>query len=463
MAIATLNPATGETVKTFDAAHRRAGRRRARARASDRSGPSAARPSPSGPRWMRRAADLLDEDNESIAAIMTPEMGKTLTSARGRGHEVRQGDALLRRARRGVPRRRAGRRRTPSAPRRAYARYQPLGPRARRHAVELPAVAGRALRRARADGGQRRPAQARVERAADARSTSRTCSAGRASPTGAFQTLLIGSTRRRAVLRDPRVAAATLTGSEPAGQSVAADRRRRDQEDRARARRQRPVRRHAVGRHRAGRRGRGDRPRARTTGSPASRPSASSCTPTSTTSSPSAFVARMAALTRRRPDGRGHRHRPARHRAAAATTRGARRRRASQGRHRPLRRQRARTAPGWFYPPTVVTELTPDMRMYAEEIFGPVAAALPRRLASTRPSSSPTPPTSASAPTPGPTTPPSRTASSDDLDAGAVFINGMTTSYPELPFGGMKRSGYGRELSAHGIREFCNIKAVWIG
>jgi succinate-semialdehyde dehydrogenase / glutarate-semialdehyde dehydrogenase len=50
-----------------------------------------------------------------------------------------------------------------------------------------------------------------------------------------------------------------------------------------------------------------------------------------------------------------------------------------------------------------------------------------------------------------------------DLDAGAVTINGMTTSYNELPFGGTRRSGYGRELSAHGIREFCNIKAVWVG
>jgi succinate-semialdehyde dehydrogenase/glutarate-semialdehyde dehydrogenase len=50
-----------------------------------------------------------------------------------------------------------------------------------------------------------------------------------------------------------------------------------------------------------------------------------------------------------------------------------------------------------------------------------------------------------------------------DVQSGMAFINGNTTSYPEIPFGGMKRSGYGRELSDLGMREFMNAKTVWIG
>jgi len=50
-----------------------------------------------------------------------------------------------------------------------------------------------------------------------------------------------------------------------------------------------------------------------------------------------------------------------------------------------------------------------------------------------------------------------------DIEAGGVYFNGMTASHPAMPFGGTKRSGYGRELSGHGIREFCNVTTVWYG
>ena len=120
------------------------------------------------------------------------------------------------------------------------------------------------------------------------------------------------------------------------------------------------------------------------------------------------------------------------------------------------------TGPGWYYPPTVISELTPEMRMYREEVFGPVAGLF--RVSSAEEAIALANGTEfglgANAWT---NDEDERRLFVRDLAAGAVFINGMVTSYPELPFGGIKTSGYGRELSAQGIRAFCNLKTVWVG
>ena len=117
---------------------------------------------------------------------------------------------------------------------------------------------------------------------------------------------------------------------------------------------------------------------------------------------------------------------------------------------------------GWFFPPTVVSGVTDDMQLWSEEAFGPVAvvrtfADIDEALMLANDSQFGLGSNVWS------TEPLDQDRFVRDIEAGMVFVNGMTTSYPELPFGGVKNSGYGRELAAHGIREFCNVKAVWIG
>lgn len=115
---------------------------------------------------------------------------------------------------------------------------------------------------------------------------------------------------------------------------------------------------------------------------------------------------------------------------------------------------------GYFYPATVIDQISPDMRLRMEEAFGPVASVY-------RVSSREEAVALANETTFGLSSSIWTTSEADEayfvreLQAGAVFINGMTVSYPELPFGGIKDSGFGRELSDAGIKEFCNLKTVW--
>ena len=116
---------------------------------------------------------------------------------------------------------------------------------------------------------------------------------------------------------------------------------------------------------------------------------------------------------------------------------------------------------GCFYPPTILDNLSPDSAIAQEEFFGPVAMVF--RVSSLDEAIALANHTSfglgASAWTTDPT---ERDRFLNDLDAGAVFINSLVKSDPRLPFGGIKRSGYGRELSIQGIHEFVNIKTLWV-
>lgn len=116
---------------------------------------------------------------------------------------------------------------------------------------------------------------------------------------------------------------------------------------------------------------------------------------------------------------------------------------------------------GWWYPPTILTDLTEEMDLFREEVFGPVAmvykvADIDEAVAlanATRFGLG------------------SNAWTNDeqeqerfirDLEAGQTFVNGMVASFPTLPFGGVKASGHGRELAELGIKEFMNAKTVWI-
>lgn len=456
MPIATIDPATGALLKEYD--------EHSEAEVQERIGQAHAafhvlRRTDFAERgaWMHAAADLLDAEVDSIAAILTQEMGKTLVQARAEVHKSAKtmrfyadnAAALL-----------AGRSLAdPSSvgASEASTRYEPLGvvlavmpwnyPIWQVIRFAAPALmAGNTglLKHASNVPQAALYLDALFERAGF--------------PDGSFRALLIPAARVETVARDRRVVAVTLTGSEPAGRSLAMIAGSEVK--------------HAV--LELG----GSDPFIVMPSADLDAAVATAVTSRTTNNGQACinakrfivhadihdrfvadFTAAMSALIVGDPNaestdigplatesGRGELHElveDARSKGATVTTGGA-----------------LPDGDGWFYPPTVLTGVTDDMRLYAEEAFGPVATVYRAddreealRIAND---------TSFGLSSAVWTNDPDEEAYLvDGIDAGAVFVNGMSISYPELPFGGVKDSGIGRELAAEGIREFCNLKSVW--
>jgi succinate-semialdehyde dehydrogenase/glutarate-semialdehyde dehydrogenase len=118
--------------------------------------------------------------------------------------------------------------------------------------------------------------------------------------------------------------------------------------------------------------------------------------------------------------------------------------------------------PGFAYRPTVIDHVTPDLVAFREETFGPVAAIV--RAADAEEAIALANRTEFGLGAALWTGDPDRAnVLARRIEAGSVFVNGMVASDVRLPFGGIKQSGYGRELGSHGLREFTNMKTLWVG
>ncbi len=453
MAIATVNPATGQVIKSFDplsSADIEAKLQKAiETFATYRNVPFAQRA-----QWMLKAASILENEKEAFAKVMTTEMGKTLRSAVDEAAKC----AWVCRYYAENAERFLADEVVETGAKQSYIRYQPLGPVLAVMPWNFPfwqvlRFAAPALMAG--NVGLLKHASIVPQSALLIEDIFRRAGF----PDGAFQTLLIGSREVDKILGDPRVMAATLTGSEQAGIEVGIGAAKRIKKVVLELGGSDPF---------------------------IVMPSANLETATATAVKArifnngqsciaakrfivaesiaeqfeKLFAQKMAALKvgdpfdestevgpLSTPDGVADLDRDVRKsvEAGAKILTGG----------KPLDR------PGNFYAPTVLVNIPKDSPAYKEEMFGPVASVFRAKdiNEAIRIANDSRFGLGASAWTNDAA---EQRKFINELDAGMVFINRMVASDPRIPFGGVKWSGHGRELGALGIREFTNIKTVWV-
>jgi succinate-semialdehyde dehydrogenase/glutarate-semialdehyde dehydrogenase len=453
VAISTVNPATGEEVTTFEALTEEEIDQKIQ-RAADTFREYRKTSFAERSRMMLRAAEILDEEAEEFGRLMTSEMGKTLAAATAEAQKCARGcryyaeNAERFMADEEIELRGA----------KTYVRYEPLGPilaimpwnfpfwQVFRHAAPALMAGNVILLKHASNVPQCALAIEDIIHRAGF-------------PEGVLQTLLIGSGQVQSVIDDPRVRAVTLTGSEGAGRSVGAEA------------------------------GENIKPSVLELGGSdpfivmpsADLEKAVSTAVTSRTLNNGQscvnakriivheeiageferrFVESMAALRVGDPMSEDTDMGPLATSQMLEDVADQVRKSVEAG-ARVLTGGEPMDEPGNFYPPTVITDIPKDSPAYREEIFGPVASLFRVRdideaihLANDTAFG-----LSSSAWTNDPA---EQERFINEIEAGMVYVNRMTESTPEIPFGGAKNSGYGRELSHFGIHEFTNVKTVWI-
>jgi succinate-semialdehyde dehydrogenase/glutarate-semialdehyde dehydrogenase len=453
MAIATINPATGEVVKTFDAlTDAQVDEKIAKAYTTFKTYRNTSFADRA--RWMIKTADILDAEKDALGRIMTLEMGKTLGSAIA---EVEKCALTCRYYAQHSEQFLADEVIATTASK-SYIHYQPLGivlvimpwnyPLWQVFRFIAPGLmAGNVglLKHASNVPQSALKIEEVLTRAGF--------------PSGVFQTLLIGAAQVDRILNDPRVAAATLTGSEQAGIQVGVSAAKRIKkvvlelggsdpfivmpsaniEDAAQT---------------------GVKARVLNNGQSCIAAKRFIIHEQIADQFEQEFVRRMRALTLGDPFDAKTDVGPLAN-SAAVKDLDADVQKTIQAGAKLLTGGKPVAGPGCFYQPTVLTNIPKDSPAYREEFFGPVASifrvkSIDDAIAIANDSRFGL---GASAWTNDPS---ERQRFVGDLDAGMVFINQMVASDPRVPFGGVKASGHGRELGPYGIREFTNAKTVWI-